>query len=80
MNNMYMFLNYLMIRQIQRKERKMTLFVDLKVAFNSMNKEVLVKTMREKGEKVWKRGVKRMIINRVRIGEKKEKSSEWERE
>ncbi|XP_071572354.1 uncharacterized protein [Temnothorax nylanderi] len=52
-------LNYLVNRQIGKEKGKMTVFfVDLKAAFDSVDKRVLIKTMRE-------RGVRQGLIDRV---------------
>ena len=43
-------LNFLMNRQVTRKERKMVIFfTDLKAAFDSVDREVLIKTIRRRG-------------------------------
>lgn len=48
-DNIYV-LNYLVNRQIGRAGKKLVaLFVDLKAAFDTMDKEVLVETMKRKG-------------------------------
>lgn len=52
-------LNYLANRQIHKKGGKMVaLFVDLRAAFDSVNREVLVRAMR-------KRGVRKGLVVRV---------------
>lgn len=52
-------LNYLINRQIEKEKGKMTVtFIDLKAAFDSVNKDELIKTMRVKG-------VRKGLINRV---------------
>ena len=49
MDNVYV-LNYLVNRQVVRKERKMlVLFIDLKAAFDSVDRGVLIRTMRKRG-------------------------------
>ena len=73
-DNVYV-LNYLINRQITRKERRMVIFfIDLKAAFDSVDREVLVKEMRKRGvrEGLAKRCeevLKETIICRVRVGE-----------
>lgn len=48
-DNIYV-LNYLINRQLGRKKGRMAaLFIDLKAAFNSVDRKILVKTMRERG-------------------------------
>ncbi|XP_076660538.1 uncharacterized protein LOC143363894 [Halictus rubicundus] len=48
-DNIYV-LNYLLNRQVRRKERKMVIFfVDLKAAFDAVDREILVKALRERG-------------------------------
>lgn len=43
-------LNYLINRQLEKERgRLVALFVDLRAAFNSMDRKVLVKAMRERG-------------------------------
>lgn len=45
-------LNYLINRQLREGIKKMTVvYIDLKAAFDSVDKEVLAKIMREKGVK-----------------------------
>lgn len=44
-DNIYV-INYLINRQIGRKEGKMAMFVDLKAAFDSVDRGVLIKEMR----------------------------------
>lgn len=47
-DNIYV-LNYVMNRQLTRKERKlMALFIDLKGAFDIIGREVLIEAMRER--------------------------------
>ena len=67
-------LNYLINRQVGRKERKLIiLFVDMKAAFDSVDREVLIKAMRERGvrEGLVARceEVLRETTGRVRVGE-----------
>ena len=52
MNNIYT-LNYLVNRQIEKKEKKMTVvFVaDLKAAFDSIDRRVLIRFMKERGKR-----------------------------
>ncbi|XP_020298810.1 uncharacterized protein LOC109863043, partial [Pseudomyrmex gracilis] len=54
-DNIYV-INYLMNRQIEKKEGKMV--ADLKAAFDSVDREVLTRTMKE-------RGVRERIVRRV---------------
>lgn len=43
-------LNYLVNREVSKKKGDMTtFFVDLKAAFDSVNRDILMNTMREKG-------------------------------
>lgn len=74
MDNIYA-LNYLINRQIGRgKEKMIILFVDLKAAFDSVDRGLLTKTIRRRG--VRKDLVKRCeealreTVNRVQVGEK----------
>lgn len=58
MNNIYV-LNYLINRELGRKKGRMVaLFIDLKVAFDSVNRRILIETMRE-------RGIREGLIKRV---------------
>lgn len=71
-DNIYV-LNYLINRQIKGERGKMAiLFVDMKVAFDTMDRGVLVETMRRKGvrEGLVRRceEVLRETISRVRVG------------
>ncbi|XP_071576419.1 uncharacterized protein [Temnothorax nylanderi] len=51
-NNIYV-LNYLVNRQLGRKgEKVVALFVDLKAAFDSVDREVLIEALRERGVRV----------------------------
>lgn len=52
------FLSYLINRQLKRDKGLIALFIDLKAAFDSVDREVLVKAMRE-------RGVKEGLVARV---------------
>ncbi|XP_071577594.1 uncharacterized protein [Temnothorax nylanderi] len=62
-------LNYLINRQLGNEKGKMTvLFVDLKAAFDSVDKEVLIKAMKE-------RGVRQGLIDRVEEVLRETKSS-----
>lgn len=48
-DNIYV-LNFIINKQIERKgEKLVALFVDLKAAFNSVDREILVETMKERG-------------------------------
>lgn len=48
MDNIYVF-NYLVQRQIvEPKRRLVSLFVDLKAAFNSVDREILIRALRER--------------------------------
>lgn len=72
-DNIYV-LNYLVNRHIERKGRKMVvLFVDLKAAFDSVNRGVLVREMMARGiRKVFIRRVEEVVRetkNRIRVGE-----------
>ena len=50
-NNIYV-LNHVINRQVTRMERKMVIFfIDLKAAFDSVNRDVLVRAMRKRGVK-----------------------------
>ena len=64
-DNVYV-LNYLVNRQIVRRERKMlVLFVDLKAAFDSVDRAVLIKAMRKGGlGKGWGRGAEKCCRRR----------------
>jgi len=67
-------INYLINRQIERRREKMVaLFVDLKAAFDSVDREVLIKAMKGRGirEGLVKRveQVLRETKCRVRVGE-----------
>lgn len=43
-------LNYLINRQLRKEKGKMAvIFIDLKAAFDSVDKEMLIKTMRARG-------------------------------
>lgn len=57
-DNIYV-LNYLINRQLGKKDRVLTLFMDLKGAFNSEHKRILTETMRGKEE------IKEEITERV---------------
>lgn len=48
MDNIYV-LNYLINRQLGRRRRMVTLFVDLKTAFDTIDRKILCETMRERG-------------------------------
>ncbi|XP_071582205.1 uncharacterized protein [Temnothorax nylanderi] len=62
-------LNYLVNRQLGKEKGKMTvMFVDLKAAFDSVDKEVLLKAMKE-------RGVRQGLIDRVEEVLRETKSS-----
>ncbi|XP_029675198.1 uncharacterized protein LOC115242799 [Formica exsecta] len=66
MDNIYV-LNYLAQRQISREKKKLiSVFIDLKTAFDSVDREVLVRALRE-------RGVREGLIERIEevIGETK---------
>ena len=68
-------LNYLINRQLGKKRGKMTaVFVDLKAAFDSIDREILVRAMRERGvgEGLVKRveEILRETRSRVRVGER----------
>lgn len=74
LDNIYV-LNYLINRQVRKKENKMVvLFVDLKAAFDSVNRGVLLKALRERGvrERLVKRceEIVRETVSRVRIGKR----------
>lgn len=57
-DNIYI-INYLINRQIEKKGRRMVvMFVDLKAAFDSIDREMLVETLRE-------RGVRKGITKRI---------------
>lgn len=75
LDNIYI-INYLINRQISEKKGKMVaLFVDLKAAFDTVNREVLINTLRERGvrkeliDRVAQLGVE--TRSRVRIGKKR---------
>ena len=73
MDNVYV-LNYLVNRQVVRKERKMlVLFVDLKAAFDSVDRGVLIRAMRKRRVReglVARCGeVLQETVCRVRVGE-----------
>lgn len=58
MDNIYV-INYLINRQLGRKEGKLVaMFADLRMAFDSVDKELLVRVMKE-------RGIRRGLIERV---------------
>jgi len=57
-NNIYV-VNYLINRQLGKRKKAMALFVDLKVAFNSVDRGIMYKAMRE-------RGIREGLIERVR--------------
>lgn len=68
-------MNYLINRQLGKKRGKMiTVFVDLKAAFDSIDREILIRAMRERGvgEKLVKRvdEMLRETRSRVRVGER----------
>jgi len=72
MDNIYV-VNYLVNRQLGKKKKVVGLFVDLKAAFDSVDRGVLYQTMREKGiregliERV--REILRETKSRVKVGE-----------
>lgn len=74
MDNVYV-LNYLVNRQLSRAKGKMVLFVDLRAAFDTVDREILWKTMRERGirEELVRRceAMLRETRNRVRLGEER---------
>ena len=77
MDNIYV-LNHLINRQVTRKERKMVVFfIDLKAAFDSVDREVLVREMRKRGVReglVERCGeVLKETVCRVRVGEEEGK-------
>lgn len=58
MNNMYA-LNYLIKRQISRIGGKLVVFcIDLRAAFDFMDRELLIKAMRERGVREGWKGVR----------------------
>jgi len=72
MDNIFV-LNYLINRQIEKKGRKMVAaFIDLRAAFDSVDREILLRMMRRRGvregitERVWE--VLRETKGRVRVG------------
>ncbi|XP_076287327.1 uncharacterized protein LOC143212411 [Lasioglossum baleicum] len=72
-DNIYV-LNYLINRQVRRKERRLVImFVDLKAAFDSVDREVLVEAMRKRGvrEGLVERceEVLRETKSKIRVGE-----------
>jgi len=74
MDNIYV-LNYLVNKKLEAKKGKIiAMFVDLKAAFDSMNREILLCAMRQRGirkrliERV--KGVMRERRSRIRIGGK----------
>lgn len=74
MHNIYV-LNYLVSRNISRVKGKLiALFVDLKVVFDTVNREILIKEMRGRGIReglVERRGeILRETRNGIRIGGK----------
>lgn len=82
-DNIYV-LNYLINRQIERRGGKVVvLFVDMKAAFDSMDRETLLMAMRERGvrESLVKRcgEVLRKTISKVKVGEKEGKKFWMER-
>lgn len=59
MDNIYV-INYLINRQVERKKGKLiAMFVDLEAAFDSVNREVLIRVMRE-------RGIREGLVERIR--------------
>lgn len=49
LDNIYV-INYLVIRQLEKREENLVaFFVNLKAAFDSIDRRILVKTMRERG-------------------------------
>lgn len=79
MDNIYV-LNYLVNRQLGiRKGDLAALFVDLKTAFDSVDRKVLIETMTERGirERLIERveEIMRETRSRVRLGEGWEKDS-----
>lgn len=72
-NNVYV-LNYLLNRQLRKGKKVITMFVDLKAAFNTMDKDVLGRAMREKGirEGVVVRVEKALRKTRIRVRTRKE--------
>ncbi|XP_018368335.1 PREDICTED: uncharacterized protein LOC108764551 [Trachymyrmex cornetzi] len=75
-------LNYLINKQVRKKERKLVaLFVDLKAAFDSVDRGVLVKALRVRGvrEGLMERvdEILRETKSRVRVGGKELGESFW---
>ena len=71
-------LNYLINRQVERKGGKLVvLFLDMKAAFDSVDREVLVRAMRERGVRVGLvercEEVLKETVSRVRVGEEEGK-------
>jgi len=58
MDNIYV-VNYLINRQLGKRKKAVTLFVDLKAAFDSVDRGIMYKAMRE-------RGIREGLIERVR--------------
>lgn len=74
LDNIYV-LNYLINRQINRKKSKLVvMFVDLKAAFNSVDRGILIRAMRERGVREGLIGrceeVLREMICRIKVGER----------
>lgn len=58
MDNIYV-INYMINRQLGKEKKKKALFVSMKAAFDSVDRKVLYKTMKE-------RGIREGLIERVR--------------
>lgn len=67
-------LNYMINRRIEKKRKLVGLVIDLKAAFDTVDREILIREMREKG--VWEELVVRIgelikeTRNRVKIGKR----------
>lgn len=44
-------LNYLINKRVAEEKRKMVMFIDMKAAFDSVDRGILVENMRKRGDK-----------------------------
>jgi len=71
MDNIFV-LNYLINRQIEKKEGKMVALIDLRAAFDLVDREILLRMMRRRGvrediiERVWE--ILRETKGKIRVG------------
>lgn len=70
-DNVYV-LKYLINRQIERKGKLILVFMDLKAAFNSVDRKQISETMRRRGVREGSGDVLRETRNKVKVGNRHE--------